>query len=83
MAKKTIYRAQYRVLIEHLRLERERLGMAQTQVSRLLGWPQQRLSAVEAGARRLDVLEFFELAGALGMTQLEAVHLVQRALRHQ
>ena len=33
-----------------------------------LGWPQQRLSAVEAGARRLDVMEYLHLASALGLT---------------
>lgn len=76
MASKTIYRADYRKLIERLRDRRETLGLSQSEVARSLGWPQQRLSAVEAGARRLDVIEFFQLASALGITAQRAIKLV-------
>lgn len=76
MASKTIYRVDYRKLVERLRDRREELGLSQSEVARALGWPQQRLSAVEAGARRLDVLEFFQLTSALGLTAQRAVKLV-------
>ena len=58
MAAKTIYSKAYRQLVQDLRALREQAGWSQTALSHELGWPQQRLSAVEAGARRLDVLEF-------------------------
>lgn len=76
MASKTIYRDDYRRLVERLRDRRETLGLSQSEVARALGWPQQRMSAVEAGARRLDVIEFFQLTSALGLTPSRAVKLV-------
>lgn len=76
MPSKTIYRDDYRKLVERLRDRREELGLSQSEVARTLGWPQQRMSAVEAGARRLDVIEFFQLASALGLTASRAVKLV-------
>lgn len=76
MASKTIYRDDYRKLVERLRDRREELGLSQSEVARTLGWPQQRMSAVEAGARRLDVIEFFQLTSALGLTASRAVELV-------
>lgn len=76
MASKTIYRDDYRKLVERLRDRRQELGLSQSEVARALGWPQQRMSAVEAGARRLDVIEFFQLTSALGLTASRAVKLV-------
>lgn len=76
MASKTIYRADYRKLVERLRDRREELGLSQSEVARALGWPQQRLSAVEAGARRLDVIEFFQLTSALRLTTQRAINLI-------
>lgn len=76
MASKTIYRVDYRRLVKRLRDRREELGLSQSEVAQALDWPQQRLSAVEAGARRLDVIEFFQLTSALGLTAQRAVKLV-------
>lgn len=75
VASKTIYRDDYRKLVERLRDRREMLGLSQSEVARALGWPQQRVSAVEAGARRLDVIEFFQLTSTLGLTESQAVKL--------
>ena len=76
MATKTIYREDYRKLVERLRDRREELGLSQSEVARTLGWSQQRMSAVEAGARRLDVIEFFQLTSVLGLSASRAVKLV-------
>lgn len=81
MASKTIYREEYRRLVESLRGRREELGLSQGELARQLGWPQQRMSAVEAGARRLDVIEFFQLTSALGLSPARAVKLVVPAAR--
>lgn len=64
MARKTIYNPAYRELVTHLRGLREEQGKSQTQLAQELMWPQQRLSAVEAGARRLDIIEFIQLVEA-------------------
>lgn len=73
---KTIYSAAYRRLVLRLRGFREEVGMSQTTLAKELGWPQQRLSAVEAGARRLDVIEFLQLTAALGLSPEDAIKLV-------
>lgn len=72
---KTIYSAAYRRLVLRLRRLREGVGMSQTTLAKELGWPQQRLSAVEAGARRLDVIEFLHLTSALGLSPEDAIKL--------
>jgi len=78
MTSKTIYRLDYRRLVKRLRDRRVALGLTQTELARVLGWPQQRVSAVEAGARRLDVIEFFQLAASLGLSPQRAVRLLER-----
>lgn len=75
---KTIYRADYRRLVARLRERREQLGWAQADLAQRLGWPQQRVSAVEAGARRLDVIEFWQLTGVLGLSAPRLLALLHR-----
>ena len=41
--------------------------MTQTQLATLLGTRQQFVSKYESGERRLDVIEFFDVAHALGV----------------
>lgn len=77
---KTIYRDDYRRLIEAVRARREQLGWPQSEVSRRLGWSQQRLSAIEAGARRLDVVEFWQLTGVLGLNAARLLALLRRSV---
>ncbi len=76
MPKKTIYAKEYRELVNELRRTRKALGITQTELCDALGWPQQRLSAVERGGRRLDVMEYFLLAEKLGMTPRQALSMV-------
>lgn len=79
MATKTIYSAEYRRLVQRLRARREEMGMTQTALSLDLGWPQQRLSAIEAGARRLDVMEFLHLTSRLGFSAQAAISIAAEA----
>lgn len=72
MGTKTIYSEDYRLLVQFLRTEREHKSMTQVALSDLIGWPQQRLSAIEAGSRRLDVIEFVQLTRALGIPDEQA-----------
>lgn len=76
MAPKTIYTPEYREFVTRLRTMRESKGKSQTELARELGWPQQRLSAIESGSRRLDVLEFVKLAEALQCSPLELLKLI-------
>ncbi|MBH1493999.1 helix-turn-helix transcriptional regulator [Stenotrophomonas maltophilia] len=81
MATKTIYQNEYLRLIGKLRDRREGLGISQTQLAAHLGWPQQRISSIESGSRRLDVLEFCLLASALGVPPAEVSDLISKAVK--
>ena len=81
MARKTIYSAGYRQLVQQLRTRREEKEMTQSALARGLGWPQQRLSAIEAGARRLDVMEFLHQSSQLGLAAEEAIRVAAQAYR--
>lgn len=78
---KTIHRREYRVLIDELRRVRERAGMTQTQLARVMRKRQTWISDVEVGTRRLDVLELRDLCEALGVNFSNFVKRVDRALR--
>lgn len=81
MATKTIYQNQYLRLVGKLRERREDLGVSQAQLASHLGWPQQRISSIESGSRRLDVLEFCRLASALGIPPAEVSDLISKAVK--
>jgi transcriptional regulator with XRE-family HTH domain len=55
----------YRKVIERLRLRRQELGLSQQTLAERLGLHKQFISRVELGERRLDVVEFVDLARAL------------------
>jgi hypothetical protein len=74
--RKTIYQAEYRRLVKQLRDVREGLGITQASLAAELGWPQQKLSAIEAAARRLDVFEYFALGSRLGLSRQEALAMI-------
>lgn len=76
MPKKTIYSKEYRELVDGLRRIRKGLGLTQAALAEALGWPQQRLSAVESASRRLDVMEYFVLADKLGLSPERALTLI-------
>lgn len=77
---KTIHRAEYRLLVDALRQRREALGLSQVALAQQLGWRQQKVSFIETGARRMDVLEYLALAGALGWRPMVALRKAEAAL---
>ena len=79
--KKTIHRPEYRALIDALRARRESLDLSQEALAKTLGWSQQKLSATESCARRLDILELITLASALGLSSRQALNLAERFVR--
>ena len=64
---KSLHSQRYRLFRELLLAERERAGLTQVEVARLLRKPQSFVSKYERGDRRLDVTEFLELADALAV----------------
>jgi transcriptional regulator with XRE-family HTH domain len=56
----------YERLPELLIRERKRAGLSQAALAAKLGKPQSYVSKCEQGERRVDVVEFLEIADALG-----------------
>ena len=66
MAKGT-HDPRYQDVIAGLADARKRAGRSQTQLAQKLGQRQQFVSKYESGERRLDVVEFVDVARALGL----------------
>lgn len=65
MAKKSIYSARYQKLKSHLIEARKKAGLTQVDLAARLDRPQSFVSKYERGERRLDIVEFLEVADAL------------------
>lgn len=59
---------------------RERAGLKQQDVAARLELPASYLSKIENGSRRLDVIEFVRLAGAIGADPGELITELQRVM---
>jgi transcriptional regulator with XRE-family HTH domain len=59
--------ARYRALVEALRDRRRSLGLTQSGLADALGLHKQFVSRYELGERRLDAVEFADVARALGL----------------
>jgi transcriptional regulator with XRE-family HTH domain len=68
------------VLVSLLREARERRGLRQIDVARVLGCPQTRVSKYELGTRRLDLLELRDVCKALEISVVEFVREFDRAV---
>jgi len=78
---KTIYRPEYTVLVELVRELRLNAGLTQTEVSEKLGITQPKLSDVERGSRRLDLVELRDLAVICGTSLPEVVTELEARLK--
>lgn len=67
---KSIYREEHRRLAQTLRELRQRAGLTQADMAPLLGRAQNRVSDLERGGRRIDVVEFIDYCEALGVSPL-------------
>lgn len=78
---KTIQNEAYRDLIARLADARTKAGLTQQAVADLLGKPQSYVAKVEGLERRLDVIEFLTMAGAIGFDPIPAIKLAWREVR--
>ncbi len=65
--RKSIYRDEYRVVTEAVRQMRKEAQLTQRGFAKILGWPQNSVTRLERGQRRLDVLEFREICKLLDL----------------
>lgn len=68
---KSVFTDAYASFLNTLIEARKRQGVTQAVLAERLGKPQSFVAKVEQGARRLDVVEFYALARALGLSPTE------------
>jgi transcriptional regulator with XRE-family HTH domain len=59
---RSLHSARYKRFVRRLREARERAGLTQTDAARALRQPQSFIAKIEAGQRRVDVIELQDLA---------------------
>ena len=64
---KSVFTGEHKVLVDVLVAARIKAGMTQAELARLVGKDQSYISLIERSQRRVDVLEFYALATALGV----------------
>lgn len=57
---------------------RKDAGLTQAEVAKRIDWTQTKLSKVERGIRRLDVVEFLQFSEAIGFNALEFIANLRR-----
>jgi transcriptional regulator with XRE-family HTH domain len=63
---KTLYTERHRKLRELLIAKRKAAGLTQTDLAQRLGKPPSYVAKYELGDRRIDVLEYLDIAAAIG-----------------
>jgi len=66
-------------MVRLIREEREAKGLYQSDVAVALGEHQSFIARVESGQRRIDVIEFFRIADAIGFDPIKALRKVRDA----
>jgi transcriptional regulator with XRE-family HTH domain len=75
---KTLGSKRHRALINLLIRQREAIGMTQTELARRLGEYQSFVGRLESGQRRVDVVEFIEIAEVLGFDAAKAISSLKK-----
>ena len=78
---KTIHTERHRKLRELLVARRKAAGLTQTVVATRLGKPPSYVAKYEGGDRRLDVLEYLDVAAAIGFDPCGLIRALQRKKR--
>lgn len=74
--RKSVHTERYKVLNAALTKARTDAGLTQRQLADQLGRPQSFVAKYENGERRLDVVEFLEIAGRIEADPHEIIDLV-------
>lgn len=77
---KSTYSETYRSLIDRLVCARKAKGITQVNLAKKLGRPQSFVSKTESGERRLDVVEFIEIAHLIGEDPREIIDALNAAM---
>lgn len=80
---KGIHDDRYRRLIEELIRARTSAGLSQSAIAERLGKPQQFVSRYEVGDRRLDIVEYLDVARAVGADPIAELTLIENEARRK
>jgi transcriptional regulator with XRE-family HTH domain len=75
---KSIYTDRHRKLCELLKMQRKAAGLTQTVVAKRLGKPPSFVAKYEGGDRRLDLLEYMDVAAAIGFDPCKLIRLLRK-----
>jgi transcriptional regulator with XRE-family HTH domain len=73
---KTLGSARHKLLVDFIVSKREAAGLTQTQLAVKLGEYQSFVARLESGQRRIDVIEFLDLAAKLGFDPAKAIRQI-------
>jgi transcriptional regulator with XRE-family HTH domain len=79
---KSIYTREYAAVLRLLREVREQSGLTQIDLAARLGQTQSFVSKVERGDRRLDIIQLRTILRVLGVTLIDFVTNLERAVGH-
>ena len=68
---KTVFTGAHKHLVRVLKDARKKSGLKQEELAERLGRERTMISLIETGQRRVDVLEFYAIAKALGLNPAE------------
>ena len=68
---KTIFTGAHKVVVEALREARLAAGLTQAELAAMIGKDQSHISLIEGSQRRVDIVEFREIAQAVGRDPVE------------
>ena len=75
---KSTYSRKYRRFCESLARARREAGLSQEEVARRLSKPQSYVSKFESAERRLDMIEFLDVADAIGVDPVQFVRRLRQ-----
>ena len=75
---KTLGSARHKLLVDFIVSRRGAAGLTQTQLAEKLGEYQSFVARLESGQRRIDVIEFLDLASKLGFDPAKAIRQIGR-----
>ncbi len=78
---RAVHRKDYQRFLSLLLKARNDAGLTQSEVAKALGHPQSYVSKYERGERRLDAVEFLEVAKALGIDPYKVLRTIEKRLR--
>lgn len=77
---KTIFTGANKIVVDVIKQARLEAGLTQHELAELLGRDQSHISLIEGSQRRLDVVEFHQLATALGLDPVKLFGVISERL---